>query len=65
MEGRWEGKEVEIIFDDGSGVSKKVGIIIGEDSNFLYFRDPSNREQAINKTRVIRISEVRKNGGTG
>lgn len=62
MEGgkaKWVGKVFEVIFDDGRGISKRVGVITGEDQNFIYLRDTWETDQVINKSRIIRISEIK------
>jgi len=55
-------RAITIFYDDGQAVSKKVGLLVSMDNDFLYIKT-SNDNLAIPKNRVVRI-ELGSSGGS-
>ena len=51
---RFLDKKVKVIYDDGAHITLKIGILIDSDNDFL-FLDTEEGEEAISKTKIIRM----------
>lgn len=54
MDGGWIGKKVSVLFDDGTKISRKIGILENVDNFFLVLKLDNTRE-AIPIQRIIRV----------
>lgn len=52
------GRKVKVIYDDGSGITIKLGVLRSVDSNLVVIENSQGKNEGISMLKFIRVEEI-------